>query len=147
MTIIHTLFDTHTCMNSFFHLTVSLGLHPAKRLWINDNNFDEQYPHSWNWCLQTNRSTSYCLQCFNSVFSVECQEEHPTCKNYSVVRCCLEWDANDLHMVKHHPIISCFMKSLHWFTFLVLNTNRKSYVAYQTAPLPMTLNDLKGHFC
>jgi len=26
-------------------------------------------------------------------------------------------------------------------------TNRKSYVAYQMAPLSMPLNDLEGHFC
>jgi len=25
-------------------------------------------------------------------------------------------------------------------------TNRKSYVAYRMAPLPMPLNDLEGHF-
>jgi len=26
-------------------------------------------------------------------------------------------------------------------------TNRKSYVAYQMASLPMPLNDLESHFC
>jgi len=27
------------------------------------------------------------------------------------------------------------------------NTNRKSYVVYRMAPLPMPLNDPDGHFC
>jgi len=31
--------------------------------------------------------------------------------------------------------------------FLQWKTNRKSYVAYRMAPLPMPLNDLESHFC
>jgi len=27
------------------------------------------------------------------------------------------------------------------------NINKKSYVAYQMAPLPMPLDDLEGHLC
>jgi len=30
---------------------------------------------------------------------------------------------------------------------VAVSTNRKSYVAYQMAPLPMPFNDLDGQFC
>jgi len=32
-------------------------------------------------------------------------------------------------------------------TQLQSNTNRKSYVAYRMAPLPVIFSKLKGHFC
>jgi len=32
-------------------------------------------------------------------------------------------------------------------TQLQWKTNRKSYVAYTMAPLPVTFSDLEGHFC
>jgi len=69
----------------------------------------------------------------HSVFSaltllVGCQEEHLACKKIQYwgagVVICLEWDANDLHMIQLMPlppIISCLLKSrmfqLFWYLF------------------------------
>ena len=49
------------------------------------------------------------------------QEEHLACKNWVMI-ICLEWGANDLHMVQLmplSPIISFFNKIQNGFTFLV----------------------------